>query len=149
MTPIVPNLKNSAAFRPVYEEAQTWSRTQAFTSSEASVNGATLVSPSDQSDPFPARILMPHMLTKADWTSEVKNRFLELVKRKSLGKATDQEKKELAGLQAIRRAAEENLTPEQILFELRRERAIQEITAVFERHSVNIRSFPQGFTSKG
>jgi hypothetical protein len=149
MTPIIPNLKNWTALKPLSEEVQTSSGTQAFSSSEATLNDVGLVSPVEQSDLSAPHFYVPSAITKEDWTPEVRNRFLELVKRKSLGMATDEEKKQLASLQAIRRAAEENITPEQVLFELRRERAIQEITAVFERHSVTVGSFPPIPTSKG
>jgi hypothetical protein len=51
-------------------------------------------------------------------------------------------------LQSVRREAEQEISPEQILAELRRERAIQEIKAVFERYAVDLNYFPESFASK-
>ena len=149
MIPISPNLKQSAALKPVYEEAQTWSGTEQVTPSKALSNTGSVVIRSDQSDRSLVGAYIQPPITKAAWNSQAKRRFSALVKKKSAGLATDLEKKELDRLQAVRREAEQDISPEQVLFELRRERAIQDITAVFERHSVNIKSVPKGFTTKG
>jgi len=149
MIPITPNLRYSAALKPVYEEAQTWSRTEQMATSEASANNGLFVAPSDQSDLLLTNPFMPSPITKKAWNSQAKKRFSALVKKKSASLANDDEKIELEHLQAVRREAEQDIRPEQVLFEIRRDRAIQEITAVFERHSVNIGSVPKNSTSKG
>jgi hypothetical protein len=149
MIPIIPNLRHSAALKPVYEEAQTWSRTEQIATSEASANNGLFVASSTQSGLSPANLLMPAPITKAAWNSQAKKRFSALVKKKSASLANDDEKRELESLQAVRREAEQDIRPEQVLFEIRRDRAIQEITAVFERYSVTIGSVPKSFIAKG
>jgi hypothetical protein len=148
MIPISPNVRYSAAIKPIYEEPKTWSRVEQIATSEVSANDGFFAATPNQSDISQVNALAPSPITKAAWDSRAKKRFSALVKKKSTCLADDDEKRELERLQLVRREAEQDINPEQVLFEIRRDRAIHEITAVFERYSVIIKPFPKGPAAK-
>jgi hypothetical protein len=151
MTPLIfPKTNNSVALRPLYAEAESWNRIQARSIPEASSSRAPqLVFAGGQSNVGSATVNMSATIDRKAWNREAQKLFHALVEKKALGEATEEDHKELRYLQTLRREAEEQIAPEQVLAELRRERAIQEIIVVLERYSVEFGPLPTVLAPKG